>query len=588
MSYLASLSREELIARIESLEAAVKVGEKNGSLTTEVGSSTSIPVTSSSSSSSRPALPETPSSPSPLVDENGKPLRKHDRKVIRKKEKEFRFNSHGQRHIALIISYHGWPYCGIALQDKPEIKTVESELLNALIKTKLIEDTNGINTLEGCGYSRCGRTDRGVSGNGQIVNLWVRSLRKRNDGGESLPNEFGYKDPTEDPIPSKPTSTSTEIEEDEIDGNSKQNKNKNKIKNKEIPSSPILEFPYPKLLNSVLPPSIRILGWSPLNTEFDSRFSCKFRHYKYAFHLKPTPSSDSLNLKLMEKGCEYLIGENDHRNFCKLDGSKQIKNHKRTILKAYFQEDDKSKKDGIDISQETSGSSEEDENYDDIEKEQSKESKKIIFNLIGTAFLWHQVRHIISVLFLIGMELEKPEIIKDLLNVEKYPSKPLYTMGDPLPLTLFECGYEQGLLDWRFSGYDGPWQSLSIEKKLELWDYAMNGKDSFERQLLQSTQKYDLKSWQINNSLNKLRQIFPTSQENQILSQRPETNESNQQKQIIYPVGGGEFIIGRSYKELKDRPRGETPDQVNEKYRLTKGDKKKKSKMEVEATNEDE
>lgn len=41
--------------------------------------------------------------------------------------------------------------------------------------------------------------------------------------------------------------------------------------------------------------------------------------------------------------------------------------------------------------------------------------------LKGQAFLWHQVRCIVAVLLLIGENKESPEVIKELLDVEKNP-----------------------------------------------------------------------------------------------------------------------------------------------------------------------
>lgn len=44
-----------------------------------------------------------------------------------------------------------------------------------------------------------------------------------------------------------------------------------------------------------------------------------------------------------------------------------------------------------------------------------------VFTISGQAFLWHQIRNIIGILFLIGEGKEKPEIIKELLDVENNP-----------------------------------------------------------------------------------------------------------------------------------------------------------------------
>lgn len=39
----------------------------------------------------------------------------------------------------------------------------------------------------------------------------------------------------------------------------------------------------------------------------------------------------------------------------------------------------------------------------------------------GQAFLWHQIRCIIAVLFLIGENKEQPDVIKELLDITKCP-----------------------------------------------------------------------------------------------------------------------------------------------------------------------
>ena len=57
------------------------------------------------------------------------------------------------------------------MQNNP-INTVEHHLFKAMIKVCLIRD------VDSCGYSRCGRTDMGVSALGQVVGVWFRSSRR--------------------------------------------------------------------------------------------------------------------------------------------------------------------------------------------------------------------------------------------------------------------------------------------------------------------------------------------------------------------------------------------------------------------------
>lgn len=43
------------------------------------------------------------------------------------------------------------------------------------------------------------------------------------------------------------------------------------------------ELPYVKMLNRVLPPDIRALGWAPVPSGFSARFDCQYRTYRYYF-----------------------------------------------------------------------------------------------------------------------------------------------------------------------------------------------------------------------------------------------------------------------------------------------------------------
>jgi tRNA pseudouridine38/39 synthase len=227
----------------------------------------------------------------------------------------------------------------------------------------------------------------------------------------------------------------------------------------------------------------------------------------------------------MRQAADSLIGEHDFRNFCKLDGSKQIENHARRVVKAYFDEE------------EANG--------------------MVVFNLIGTAFLWHQVRHVIAALFLVGRGLEEISLVKQLLDVETNPSKPTYNMGDPLPLTLHECGYPEPL-DWRIGGYDGEFMTFSKERQQEVWGKAMAGRDKLERELIAMKQHSEFRTWQIGGALRTLQKLMP------------EPEGEDRKGVISYPVGGGEVILTAKYKKVMDRQRGEVPEVVNRKWREAK------------------
>jgi hypothetical protein len=61
----------------------------------------------------------------------------------------------------------------------------------------------------------------------------------------------------------------------------------------------------------------------------------------------------------------------------------------------------------------------------------------------GTAFLWHQVRYMVAVLFLIGTKKETPDVVPWLLDAKAHPRKPLYDMASEVPLVLYDCAFEE-------------------------------------------------------------------------------------------------------------------------------------------------
>lgn len=127
----------------------------------------------------------------------------------------------------------------------------------------------------------------------------------------------------------------------------------------------------------------------PVNdNNFSARFNCLKRTYRYFF------PKGNLNIEAMRSACKMLIGTHDFRNFCKMDVNNGVLSYMRSIYDT-----------DIHISQESKCS-----DFD-----------MYYMELTGKAFLWHQVRCIMAVLILIGQERESPEVIIDLLDVEKNP-----------------------------------------------------------------------------------------------------------------------------------------------------------------------
>lgn len=80
-------------------------------------------------------------------------------------------------------------------------------------------------------------------------------------------------------------------------------------------SSPSGELDYCAMLNRVLPPDIRVLGWAPTPQGFSARFCASHRTYRYFF------DTQGLDVTLMQSAAQRLVGDHDFRNFCKMDAT---------------------------------------------------------------------------------------------------------------------------------------------------------------------------------------------------------------------------------------------------------------------------
>lgn len=383
-------------------------------------------------------------------------------------------SKYSTRFIALKLAYLGKNFGGFEFQAQGNQPSIEEELWNALTKACLIfpEDEKVVD-FDCCEYSKCGRTDRGVSAFGQVIGLRVRSNR---------------------PLPKKqPEIDEAElVKEDEEDDVPVEGRDQKKSKPK-APAKPFDdirdEIPYPHVLNRLLPKEIRILAWCPAPPpDFSARFSCRERQYRYFFTqpaFAPTPSLIEtsaakeggkgnrdetkklmkpgwLDIEAMRDAAKRYEGEHDFRNLCKVDPAKQITNFKRRM----FESDIVEVKDAASALPylKAAGFAPEDMDLSSGEAY----PKVYYFHVRGSAFLWHQIRHMVAVLFLVGQGLEKPSLISELLNVEKNPRRPNYVMADEVPLVLWDCIFPSDLSDsvapqrkddalkWIYVGEDGP------------------------------------------------------------------------------------------------------------------------------------
>lgn len=449
-------SQQQLIARIQELEQQVK-GREGAPTQPAIGSTAT------------PAL-EDDSKPSPF------------RKPPKPPPKAFDASKYSTRLIALKFAYLGQKYNGFEHHNnnKTPLPTIEEELWKALIKTRVISPTppEGSNTdysrvdrktfaawdrdgaevnWDGCEYSKCGRTDRGVSAFGQVIGIRVRSNR---------------------PLPKSKPAPSSEDEADVLEAESEpETKPFNDLSD---------ELPYIQLLNRVLPPDIRVYAWCPNPpADFSARFSCKERRYKYFFTnpcFAPVPGSAGLynpsstteasapmregwlDIAAMQDGCNRLVGLHDFRNFCKIDASKQLTNFKRRIFHASIDQVSP-----LAVPQFLA--------HPALQTPLAADQPKMYcFTLHGSAFLWHQVRSLISILFLVGQRLEPASLVTALLDTTTNSTRPKYEMASDAPLVLWDCifphaaevqsseereqGYEDRL-QWVYVGDEGGVEAKS-------------------------------------------------------------------------------------------------------------------------------
>ena len=397
----------------------------------------------------------------------------------------FEPSKYSTRLIALKFAYLGQSYNGLEYhaKNKTPLPTVEEVIWKALMKARLIFPTpvEGLESeevnWEGCEYSKCGRTDKGVSAFGQVIGLRVRSNRPLVK--EELPN--GHEEAITYPL----SKDGARLKDQELaisrletsdDGSQNSSHSTETSKHETRPFDPVNdEIPYPQVLNRLLPPDVRVLAWCPSPPkDFSARFSCKERRYKYFFTqpaFSPTISPDIpskrtndssqqsrregwLNIRAMQVAAESFVGLHDFRNFCKVDASKQIENFERRIFRATIDElDPRISPMGYLRRPEFAEYSGRGTTIDG--RSEAPGPKIFTFTLHGSAFLWHQVRHMVGILFLIGQGLESPSLVSELLDVKKYPQKPQYEMADDAPLVLWDCIFpeedsdsEEDALDW--------------------------------------------------------------------------------------------------------------------------------------------
>ncbi|TDH67916.1 hypothetical protein CCR75_003818 [Bremia lactucae] len=286
------------------------------------------------------------------------------------KKREFMMSNYIMRSVAMKFLYLGEKYAGFARQDHmPE--TVERYLLEALVRAKLITNVDEAN------YSRCGRTDRGVSAFGQVIALRVRSNMPATAKLLTYPC-------IDDVRPGSKFRVRLATGEEKV----------------------LTEIDYASQLNRALPVDIQIYSVASCRPDFSARFNCTARMYRYYFIRR------DLDIGTMQEAAQNLVGKHDFRNFCRIDPNCHV--FERNV-----------------------------QSFEIVpclgQRAHDPSQQMYRCEVFGRAFLWHQVRCMVEVLFLIGTGQEEANVIRKLLDITQTPRKPQYQMASDLPLVLHEC-----------------------------------------------------------------------------------------------------------------------------------------------------
>ncbi|EPY33908.1 tRNA pseudouridine synthase 3 [Strigomonas culicis] len=111
----------------------------------------------------------------------------------------------------------------------------------------------------------------------------------------------------------------------------------------------------------------------------------------------------------MHEAIAHFMGEHGFRSFCKLDVV-NVHNFTRTVFEVK------------------------------IEKSAFLPEAVSYLEINANSFLYHQIRCIMEVLFLVGRGLEAPSVVCELLR--RADAKPNYPLADGIPLILWDCAFD--------------------------------------------------------------------------------------------------------------------------------------------------
>ncbi|KAI5287280.1 hypothetical protein KEM54_006107 [Ascosphaera aggregata] len=516
-----------------------------------------------------------------------------------KKARSMNLSKYTTRFIALKFAYLGQNYNGLehANGNITPLPTIEEEIWKALVKCRLIfpplaEKYNPLVPVDrtkpfsldwdGCEYSKCGRTDRGVSAFGQVIGIRVRSARPK----PRERNSVSVSDVKSHAEELRHAERSPGVIDDGLLASTGAGKSEEEEPWDDIGN----ELPYLQMLNNVLPEDIRVLAWCPHPPAgFDARFSCRERRYKYFFTqpaFSPTPGplgyrrsaldpsccelrEGWLDIDAMRKAAKYLEGEHDFRNFCKVDPSKQIKNHVRKIYYANIEKLDPVTSPLAYLAREEFAPKRSSSISTTENTVTSAAAEVYTFTVHGSAFLWHQVRQMVGILFLIGQGLESPELVLQLLDVENMPRRPAYDLASDVPLVLWDTvfpdersGSRQDALDWVYAGDPRTLISRTVQSDGKF------GRNSTVDKLWSVWRKRKMDEILAGTLLNLVVEQGDRSsiERGGFLS----TDKQLLNRHLKTWNGGNSGKVSGKYVPVMQKPRTDTPEEINARYAAKK------------------
>lgn len=163
------------------------------------------------------------------------------------------------------------------------------------------------------------------------------------------------------------------------------------------------ELPYALMINQNLPPEIRVIDWAPVHNHFNARHYCRERTYHYLF------DGTNLDIPAIQKATEYLVGSHNFKNLCKINKNQPESYYLRSISSI------------------------------SITSVPHEFLKLFRLQVSAPSFIWHQIRAIMKLLYLVGEKKYPPEFMGQALRATKTLS---FGYSAANPLCLANCKYD--------------------------------------------------------------------------------------------------------------------------------------------------